>query len=116
MRYPYSFYHNLGYSDRALRIGIGAVAILAVLATQGPGTTLGWLALVPLLAVYPILTGLIAFDPVYAWTGIDTSRSSVIADTRLGKAIVKMAERIDNQNGQHQSHPPDNNTTQSNAA
>jgi hypothetical protein len=81
-----ALYQNLGYVDRALRIGLGAAAILAVLAMQDSGT-LGWLALIPLLAVYPVITGLTAFDPFYAWIGIDTSRSSLISDHNLMKLV-----------------------------
>ena len=86
MQNTYALYHNVGYIDRALRISAGAIGILSVLALPDVGT-LGWLALIPLIAVYPILSGLIAFDPVYAWIGIDTSRSSVISDHNFTKLL-----------------------------
>lgn len=101
MQNTYALYQNLGYIDRALRVGVGAIAILTVLALQEPGTMLGWLGLIPLLAIYPIITGLIAFDPVYAWVGVDTSRSSVISDhnfNRLLDIITGHEKTIDEQN------------------
>ena len=99
MQNTYALYHNVGYVDRALRIGVGAIAILLILALPDTGT-LGWLALIPLIAVYPILTGLFACDPVYAWVGIDTSRSSVMSDhnlTRLLNNISGQGEPVDEQ-------------------
>lgn len=101
MQNTYALYQNLGYIDRTLRVGVGAIAILSVLALQEPGTTLGWLGLIPLLAVYPIVTGLIAFDPVYAWIGIDTGRSSVISDhnfNRLLGVVTGHGKPVDGQN------------------
>jgi len=73
---------NIGLLDRGLRIAIGAVAILSVLAIQSTGM-LGWLALVPLFAIYPIMTGLLAYDPFYAWIGINSSSSSVFSEEHL---------------------------------
>ncbi|WP_455209075.1 YgaP family membrane protein [Kaarinaea lacus] len=80
---------NIGLIDRGLRIAVGAVAILAVLASQNTGM-LGWVALIPLFAVYPIMTGLIAYDPFYAWLGINTHRSSVISDEQLMRFVSKI--------------------------
>ena len=78
---------NIGLLDRGMRIAIGAVAILAVLVSQNTGM-LGWVALVPLLAVYPIMTGLLAYDPFYAWIGINTSSSSVFSDKNFRKFVT----------------------------
>ena len=48
--------------QRFNRIAFGAVLIGITMAT---GTTpLGWLAVLPLLAILPIISGLIGFDPV----------------------------------------------------
>ncbi|MCI0505017.1 MAG: DUF2892 domain-containing protein [Gammaproteobacteria bacterium] len=99
-----TLYQNLGYIDRVLRVGVGAAAILAVLAIQDAGT-LGWLALIPLLAVYPILTGLIAFDPFYAWIGMDTSRSSVISDHNLMKLVSNITGQEEPLKGKSVSIP-----------
>lgn len=76
--------NNLGILERGARIAIGAVAIIAVLASQNIGM-LGWVALIPLVAVYPIMTGMIGYDPFYAWFGVNTHRSSLISDEQVMK-------------------------------
>jgi hypothetical protein len=48
--------------QRFNRIAFGAVLIGITMATST--TPLGWLAVLPLLAVLPIISGLIGFDPV----------------------------------------------------
>ncbi|MEJ2181780.1 MAG: DUF2892 domain-containing protein [Gammaproteobacteria bacterium] len=78
---------NLGLLDRGVRISIGAVAILSILASQSTGM-LGWLALIPLFAVYPVMTGIIAYDPFYAWIGINTSSSSVFSEEYLRRMVT----------------------------
>ena len=78
---------NLGLLDRGVRISIGAVAILSILASQSTGM-LGWLALIPLFAVYPVMTGIIAYDPFYAWIGINTSSSSVFSEEHLRRMVT----------------------------
>lgn len=80
---------NLGLLDRSVRIAIGAVAILAVLVSQNIGM-LGWVALIPLLAIYPIITGMVAYDPFYAWIGINTHRGSVFSDEQLARFASKI--------------------------
>lgn len=77
---------NLGFLERGIRIAVGATAILAVLASQNIGM-LGWVALIPLVAIYPIMTGMIGYDPFYAWFGINTHRSSIISDEQLNKFV-----------------------------
>ena len=52
---------QLNISNRIARIAIGAGLIGIVMATSGP---LGYLALLPLLAVYPLLTGMLGEDPI----------------------------------------------------
>ena len=78
---------NLGLLDRGVRISIGAVAILSIMASPRTGI-LGWLALIPLFAVYPIMTGLIAYDPFYAWIGINTSSASVFSEEHLKRMVT----------------------------
>jgi hypothetical protein len=48
--------------QRFNRITFGAVLIGITMATST--TPLGWLAVLPLLAILPIISGLIGFDPV----------------------------------------------------
>lgn len=78
---------NIGLLDRGIRITVGAVAILAVLLSQNTGM-LGLLALIPLLSVYPIMTGLLAYDPFYAWIGINTGKSSMFSDEHLRRFVT----------------------------
>ena len=83
---------NVGYIDRAIRIIAGSAAIIFVMATQSVGM-LGWMALIPLLAVYPIITGLIGYDSFYAWAQIDTSKSSVFSDANVMKLINNISDQ-----------------------
>lgn len=52
---------QLNSINRTVRILIGAGFIGAVMATSG---ALGYLTLLPLLAVYPLITGLVGEDPI----------------------------------------------------
>lgn len=105
---------NVGYIDRGVRILAGSAAILFVLSTQ-PAGMLGWLAIIPLVAVYPIITGLVSFDPLYAWLQIDTSKSSAFSDERLMKMFGSLSDEHSAQsshtteddarhNGKHSGH------------
>jgi len=62
---------NLGQLDRAIRIGLGAVALVLALAGWLPG-----LAAVAVLifAWVPILTGLVGWCPVYTLLGVSSRR------------------------------------------
>jgi hypothetical protein len=53
---------TLSRIQRFNRIAFGAVLIGITMATST--TPLGWLAVLPLLAILPIISGLIGFDPV----------------------------------------------------
>lgn len=59
---------NVGGIDRVLRIVIGVAVISLVFI--GPQTQWGWLGLVPLLS------GLLAFCPLYAVIGMSTCKKS----------------------------------------
>ncbi|MCI0506280.1 MAG: DUF2892 domain-containing protein [Gammaproteobacteria bacterium] len=92
MRNPESLFDevpNLGLLDRCLRLAAGSAAIIVVLASQDIGMLDG-VALIPLLAVYPIMTGLVAFDPLYEWLGINTRISSVVSDVQVLKTIYSL--------------------------
>lgn len=56
--------HNMGSTDRLLRIVAGLILISLVFI--GPKTVWGWIGLVPLL------TGLIRWCPAYTILGINT--------------------------------------------
>jgi len=82
---------NIGYIDRAIRIIAGSAAIMFVMAGHTTGM-LGWMAVLPLLAVYPIITGMISYDPVYAWLQIDTSKSWAISDAKVMRVFGQIAD------------------------
>jgi len=56
---------NLPQASRVIRGVVGAGLIAFVMTT--PDAPLGWYALLPLLAVYPIFTAIIGWDPVKAF-------------------------------------------------
>jgi hypothetical protein len=92
MRIPESLFDevpNIGWLDRCLRVAAGSAAIILVLASQDIGMLDG-VALIPLLAVYPIMTGLVAFDPFYEWLGINTRISSAVSDEQVLKTIYSI--------------------------
>jgi len=55
-------YTNISHTERAVRIVVGIALTYPVLLQTG---TLGSAAMLPLFAVYPIMTGIIGWDPVY---------------------------------------------------
>ena len=57
---------NLGWLDRTVRLIIGAALIAVVLFELGQGNTLGWQAYLPIVAIYPLLSGMLGWDPLYA--------------------------------------------------
>lgn len=57
-------YTNLSIGERTFRTALGLGMIFAVLAETGP---LGYLSLIPLIAIYPLMTASIGWDPVYRW-------------------------------------------------
>ena len=57
---------NLGWLDRSVRLIVGAALIAIVLMELGKGNTLGWQAYLPIIAIYPLLSGIVGWDPLYA--------------------------------------------------
>lgn len=58
--------NNMTITERGTRITAGIAIIASVIAQTGP---LGLTALLPIAAIYPLLTGFLGWDPVYALTG-----------------------------------------------
>jgi len=58
---------NIGWLDRVLRILLGAtmLAYPAFLILTGEAVQSAWMLYSMLLSVYPWLTGIIGFDPIY---------------------------------------------------
>ena len=52
---------NITYLDRAVRIIAGLGLIFSVTLKSGP---IGVAAILPLLAIYPMMTGVIGWDPI----------------------------------------------------
>jgi len=64
--------YNIGNSERLMRAVLGVGLIFDVLHGAGP---LGLAALIPLVSVYPIMTGFLGYDPIYAAFGYSSVRS-----------------------------------------
>ncbi|MCI0507448.1 MAG: DUF2892 domain-containing protein [Gammaproteobacteria bacterium] len=57
---------NLGIVERIVRVGFGYGLIVAVLSVSAPTQ---FVLLLPLIAIYPVLTGMFGWDPVYELVG-----------------------------------------------
>lgn len=73
---------NLGLTDRVLRVIIGSALIAVVLVDLYLRVDLGWHAYLPIIAIYPMLTGILGFDPLYSIFNYRTCDSS--ARSRCG--------------------------------
>lgn len=66
---------NIDWVERVGRFALGMGLIIALLIGEGP---LGWWATLPLIAIYPSLTAVLGWDPVYALVARDdASRGGV---------------------------------------
>jgi hypothetical protein len=63
---------NIGSIERIARIGAGLALTLSVAFQPA---TLGIAAILPLLAIYPMMTGAIGWDPIYSVFERTQSRS-----------------------------------------
>lgn len=98
MRYAHSFgpVQNMGWVDRSVRFAIGIVmVVIALMAIEGGGE-LGALAYLPIIAIYPLLTAVLGWDPLYAVSHVrscDASGSNQCGtfpyevETALGKKL-----------------------------
>ena len=64
-------YTNIAQSERVARIALGVGLIIDVVNGSGP---LGSAALIPLASIYPVMTGFLGFDPIYAMFGFSTAK------------------------------------------
>lgn len=76
-------YTNIGTTERAVRIVMGMVLTYSVVLQAG---TLGVAAILPLVAVYPIMTGIMGWDPVYSMITQFKNRSARSSATPTGLA------------------------------
>ena len=64
--------YNIGNTERLMRVVLGVGLIFDVLHGTGP---FGWAALIPLISIYPILTGFLGYDPIYGAVGYSSIRT-----------------------------------------
>ena len=66
---------NTGLLDRVLRVIIGAIMLIGVIVyIQRTGVVVDWEAYVALLSIYPLLSGILGWDPLYAMVRYRTCR------------------------------------------
>lgn len=58
--------YNVGILERIVRVGFGFALILTTMSISAPSQ---FVILLPLLAIYPVLTGMFGWDPVYELLG-----------------------------------------------
>lgn len=68
---------NVGLWDRVLRVIIGSGLIAVVLFDLYQHVDVGWHAYLPIIAIYPMLTGILGFDPLYSSFNYRTCDSSM---------------------------------------
>lgn len=78
--------HNLDRSQRISRI-IVSVTLIGV-AVAAPAVTLGWFSVLPLLAIYPLITGVTGWDPVYDLLALDAGDGRLPFHSRVEQAIT----------------------------
>lgn len=84
-----NFLGELSKGQKALRLVFGSALILAAMFYQGPFAEV---ALLPLLAVYPIMTGLIGVDPFYfLWQKVFGMRTQLCAFSRGVLLVISAA-------------------------
>lgn len=77
-------YTNISNTERAIRIIVGLALTYSVTLQTG---TLGLAAILPLIAVYPVMTGIIGWDPVYNMiTRFKNRNAGTSATTRIASA------------------------------
>lgn len=75
---------NISNTDRVVRIIAGLGLVLSVTLVNGP---LGLTAMLPLVAIYPIMTGVLGWDPIVKYIAT-FKQHTVKDDTRhIGHAV-----------------------------
>ena len=66
---------NVGLGDRLLRIVIGMVMLVGtIIYLQGSDAYMGWQAYIALLSVYPLMTGILGWCPLYTLSRVKTCK------------------------------------------
>lgn len=80
--------YNIGNSERVMRIVLGVGLIVDVLHGSGP---LGLAALIPLVSIYPLMTGFLGFDPLYGAMGYSTVKTNASRKVAARKRFARVA-------------------------
>ena len=85
---------NIGIINRLLRLVVGVLLILAVFPDfQFFNSNIEYLKILPLFAVYPILTSIFGWDPILALQPL-TSFVASINSNRSKKSNIKGTQKI----------------------
>lgn len=76
MRQKIDAVQNLGWIDRSLRMIIGWAIIAVAYADLSQGAMVGWHSYALVVSVYPILTALIGWDPLYSTKNLKSCDTS----------------------------------------
>lgn len=101
-------YHNVGRLDRGIRLllglaMIGVVYFVKIDSATALGGALQWWTLMPLFAVYPMITAFLGWDPVYAFFGASTDSRSPDQLQQLNEAVRIEQTRLFEQSRPHAS-------------
>ena len=58
--------HNLGLIDRVVRVLLGVALIAGAITSILNSSVVTWQVYVALFAIYPLMTGMLGWDPLYA--------------------------------------------------
>lgn len=75
---------NITNSDRVVRMVAGLGLALSVGLQSGP---LGMAAILPLIAIYPIMTGVVGWDPVVKYLASRKQHSAKPVNGRVSNAV-----------------------------
>ncbi|MFC1748591.1 DUF2892 domain-containing protein [Pseudomonadota bacterium] len=81
---------NMGWFDRIARVIVGAALILAVLYEMQKGVPIGGYAYLPILAIYPLMTGILGWDPLYAAGHIKSCDMSDDSHNKCGTFLFEV--------------------------
>jgi len=67
---------NMGWLDRVVRIILGFALLGVVYMDLKNGVSLGWYAILPIISIYPFMTGILGWDPLYAASHVKSCDTS----------------------------------------
>lgn len=89
-------FNNIGYIDRGFRIVL-SLGLIGVVMSYGETDVqnLGWITVLALLALYPITTAIIGWDPIYRWLKINTRRNRILpSDSQLDHTASETYDKM----------------------